>query len=77
MERGTKPVIPLKSHRKLQNDHYRRIYRQRNSVNGMFCRSKEWRRTATKFHSNIKIFMGSIAIAAVAILWPEDVSTLD
>jgi transposase len=40
------------------------IYRQRNVVERMFCRFKDWRRVATRFDRNIKTFMATIAIAA-------------
>ena len=40
IERGTTPVIPSKSNRKVQIEHDRQIYRQRNVVERMFCRFK-------------------------------------
>ena len=64
IERGTTPVIPAKSNRKVHIEHDRQIYRQRNVVERMFCRLKDWRRVATRFDRNIKTFMASIAIAA-------------
>ena len=42
----------------------RQFYRQRNVVERMFCRFKDWRRVATRFDRNIKTFMATIAIAA-------------
>jgi len=66
IERGTTPVIPSKSNRKVQIEHDRQIYRQRNVVERMFCRFKDWRRVATRFDRNIKTFMATIAIAATA-----------
>ena len=65
VERGTMPVIPSKSNRKVQIDHDRAIYRQRNVIERMFCRFKDWRRVATRFDRNIKNFMATIAIAAL------------
>lgn len=65
-ERGTTPVIPSKSNRKVQIDHDRVIYRQHNVIERMFCRFKNWRRIATRFDRNIKTFMAAIAIAIAA-----------
>ena len=68
-ERGTTPVIPSKSNRKVQIAHDRQIYRQRNVVERMFCRFKDWRRVATRYDRNIKTFMATIAIAAFVTWW--------
>ncbi|MEO1968569.1 MAG: IS5 family transposase [Sphingomonadaceae bacterium] len=68
IERGTTPVIPSMSNRKVQIEHDRQIYRQRNVVE-MFCRFKDWRRAATHFDRNIKTFMATIAIAAFVTWW--------
>ena len=46
---------------------YRR-YRDRNRVERMFCRFKDWRRVATRFDRTIKTFMATIAIAAL-VTW--------
>src|SRR5690606_20521533 len=69
IERGTTPVIPSKSNRKIPIDHDRQNYRQRNVVERMFCRFKDWRRVATRFDRNINTFMATIAIAAVVMWW--------
>jgi transposase len=45
------------------------IYKQRNVIERMFCRFKDWRRVATRFDRNIKTFMATIAIAATVIWW--------
>lgn len=42
--RDTTPGIPSRSNRKVQIEHNRQIYRQRNVVERMFCRYKDWRR---------------------------------
>jgi transposase len=69
IERGTTPVIPSKANRKVQIEHDRKIYRQRNVGGRMFCRFKDWRRVATRFDRNIKTFMATIAIAAFITWW--------
>lgn len=67
--RGAKAVIPPKRHRKVKLDCDQAIYKQRNVVERMFCRFKDWRRIATRFDRNIKNFMATIAIAATVIWW--------
>ena len=69
-ERGTTPVIPSKSNRKVQIEHDRAIYRQRDVIERMVCRFKDWRRVATRFDRNIKTFMATIAIAAL-VTWRD------
>ena len=68
-ERGTTAVIPSKRNRKVQLDCDPKIYKQRNVIERMFCRFKDWRRVATRFDRNIKTFMATIAIAAAVIWW--------
>ena len=48
-ERGTRAVIPPKRNRKARLDFDRTIYRQRNIIERMFCRFKDWRRVAMRF----------------------------
>lgn len=69
IERGTTPVIPSKSSRKIQIEHDRQIYRQRNVVERTFCRFKDWRLVGTRFDRNIKTFMATIAITAFVTWW--------
>ncbi|TCQ03759.1 DDE family transposase, partial [Rhizobium sp. PP-F2F-G36] len=44
-------------------------YKQRNVIERMFCRLKDWRRIATRFDRNIRNLMGAIALAATVIWW--------
>ena len=69
IERGTTPVIPSKSNRKIQIEHDRQIYRQRNVVERMFCRFKDWRRVATRYDRCPTVFFSAIALAATVIFW--------
>jgi len=68
-ERGTKAVIPPRKNRKIQYEYDRAIYQQRNIIERMFCRLKDWRRIATRFDRNVKNFIGAIALAASVIWW--------
>ena len=43
------------------------IYKQRNIIERMFCRLKDWRRIATRFDRNLKTLMAAIALAAIVI----------
>jgi transposase len=67
--RGTRVVIPPKRNRRVQHPFDPAIYKQRNVIERMFCRFKDWRRVATRFDRNIKTFMATIAIAATVIWW--------
>jgi transposase len=67
--RGTEAVIPPRKNRKIQYLYDKAIYKQRNVIERMFCRLKDWRRIATRFDRNIKTFMGAVALAAAVIWW--------
>ena len=68
-ERGTQAVIPPRRNRKVQYDCDQAIYQQRNIVERMFCRLKDWRRIATRFDRNLKTFMAAVILAATVIWW--------
>src|SRR3546814_12137654 len=40
-ERGTQPVLPPRSNRKIQYDYDKAIYKQRNIIERIFCRTKD------------------------------------
>jgi len=67
--RGTRAIIPPKRHRKDKLDFDPVIYKQRNIIERMFCRLKDWRRVATRYDRKIETFMATIAIAATVIWW--------
>lgn len=68
-DRGTEPVIPPQSNRKVQYAYDKAICHERNVIERMFCRLKDWRRIATRFDRNITNFMAAIALAAAVIWW--------
>ena len=68
-DRGTQTVIPPRRNRKIHDDYDRAIYKQRNVIERMFCRLKDWRRLATRFDRNVKNFMGALALSAAVIWW--------
>ncbi|WP_425359028.1 IS5 family transposase [Asticcacaulis excentricus] len=67
--RGTEPIIPPRKNRKIQYEYDKAIYKQRNVIERMFCRLKDWRRLATRFDRNIKNFLSAVALAAAVIWW--------
>ena len=56
--RGTEAVIPPRKTRKTQYNYDKAIYKQRNIIERMFCRFKDWRRIATRFDRNLKKLHG-------------------
>ena len=62
-------IVPSKKNHKAQLDCNPAIYRQRNVVERMFCRFKDWRKVATRCDRNIKTYMATIAIAAAVTWW--------
>ena len=62
-------VDPPRKNRKVQYHYDKTVYRQRNIIERMFCRLKDWRRIATRFDRNIKNFIAAIALAAAVIWW--------
>jgi transposase len=67
--RGTEPVIPPRSNRKVQYAYDRQLYRERNRIERSFCKLKDYRRIATRFDRNVRNFMAALCIAAVVIWW--------
>src|SRR3546814_19587508 len=71
--RGTQAVITPRRNRKIQYDYDKVIYRQRNVIERMFCRLKDWRRIATSFDRNIKNFTSAAALAASVTWWLNEI----
>ena len=69
LERGTTSVIPNNPTRKLTHPFDEAAYRQRNLIERMFCRLKDWRRIATRYDKLASSFAAAVAIAAVIIWW--------
>ena len=65
--RGINPCIPSKSNRKVL-PHDRALYRQRNHIENMFDKLKDWRRIHTRYPLRPHIHVG-IWFAATAIFW--------
>ena len=68
------PCIPGRANRKVQIPYNADIYKQRNRIERMFGRLKDWRRIATRYHRCAHTFMSAICIAAnrhLLVMSPE------
>ena len=68
-ERGITPCIPSKVNRKVPIPHDAVLYRQRNRIENMFGKLKDWRRIHTRYDRCAHTFMSAICIAATVIFW--------
>jgi len=59
------PVIPNKSNRKQPYAFNRKRYRNRNVIERMFGRLKDFRRVATRYDKNANNFMAGLCLAAL------------
>lgn len=70
-DRGTVPVIPNNPTRKRVHPFDKQAYRQRNLVERMFCRLKDWRRIATRYDKLAVTFESAVFIAATITWWAQ------
>lgn len=66
---GTMPNIPPKKNRKWKNCFSPVLYKDRNAIERMFCRLKDFRRIATRYDRLAKNFLAAIQIAATVSYW--------
>jgi len=76
-KRQIEPVIPSIRRRKPLIPHDATAYRQRNLIERMFCRLKDFRRLATRYDNLARNFLATAIIAATIIWWINRVRTLD
>ena len=62
-------VIPSIARRKPLIPHNRDVYRQRNLIERMFARLKDFRRIATRYDKLARNFLAGILIAAILLWW--------
>src|SRR5436190_610612 len=67
--RGTMPNIPPKANKKWKNCFSPFLYRNRNAIERMFCRLKDFRRVATRYDRNAVNFLAAVCIAAAVSYW--------
>jgi transposase len=63
--RSSRTIRPAKRHHPFDET----AYRQRNLIERMFCRLKDWRRIATRYDKLAANFAAAVMIAAVIIWW--------
>jgi len=68
-EAGVEAVIPSIARRKPLIPHDGQAYRQRNLIERMFNRLKDFRRIATRYDKLARNFLAGIALAAMVIWW--------
>jgi transposase len=66
---GIKPCIPGRNKRLQPVVYDTVLYRQRNRIERMFGRLKDWRRIAMRYDRCAHTFMSAICIAATVLFW--------
>lgn len=67
--RGVEPVIPSIRRRKPLIPYDAAAYRQRNLIERMFCRLKDFRRVATRYDKLARNFLATAILAAIITWW--------
>ena len=68
-DRGIIPCIPSTRSRKQPIPHDAALYRQRNRIEIMFGRLKDWRRIAMRYDRCTHAFFSAITLAATVTFW--------
>ena len=68
-ECGAMAKIPPKANRKWKNCFSPFLYRNRNAIERMFCRLKDFRRVATRYDRNAANFLAAVCLAATVSYW--------
>lgn len=71
---GIMPVIPPKSNRRAPANCDYRAYKDRNRIERMFNRLKQFRRIATRYDKTAKSFLGFLCLAAARLWLPSFVN---
>ena len=71
---GILPVIPPKSNRKSPAECDYRAYKDRNRIERMFNRLKQFRRIATRYDKTAKSFLAFLCLAAARLWLPSFVN---
>ena len=67
--KGTMPNIPPKANRIWKNCFSPYLYRDRNAIERMFCRLKDFRRVATRYDRLAVNYLAAVLIAATVAYW--------
>ena len=68
-QRGTEAVIPSTASRKAPIPYDTSAYRDRNRVERMWCRLKDFRRVATRYDKLARNYLSGVFIAATCAYW--------
>lgn len=67
--RGAMPNIPPKANRRWKSCFSPFLYRDRNAIERMFGRLKDFRRIATRYDRRADTFASAVALAATVTYW--------
>ncbi|MCC7425669.1 MAG: IS5 family transposase [Alphaproteobacteria bacterium] len=67
--RGAVPNIPPKTNRRWKSCFSPALYRNRNAIERMFCRLKDFRRVATRYDRLAATYLAAVHIAAIVAFW--------
>jgi transposase len=67
--RGTKPVIPYRSHTRRRFSFSKRLYKLRWRIETAFNRLKDFRRIATRYDKLARNYLASVCLAAALVWW--------
>ena len=67
-DQGGVPCIPPRRHRRHQHGYDRALYKERNAIERMFNKLKQFRRVATRYDKRAANYLGFVKLAA-AMLW--------
>jgi transposase len=68
-EKRTMPNIPPKANRRWKNCFSSILYRDRNAIERMFGRLKDFRRIATRYDRSATNFLAAVCLAATISYW--------
>ncbi len=69
VDKGIRACIPGRNSRAKPVRNDKRRYKRRNRIEIVFGRLKDWRRVATRYDRNPKVFLSAIALASVVMFW--------
>ena len=70
-DEGVQAVIPARAKRRHPSDHDPVAYRQRNLVERLWARLKDYRRVATRYDKLAANFLSGVLIAAIVAYWAK------
>jgi transposase len=69
INKGISPCIPSNKNRKRPIEYDKTLYPQRNKIENMFAKLKDWRRIHTRYDRCAHTFFSAICIAAAVLFW--------